>query len=318
VNEEVGVEKGLGRPGVLGVHSLDHFALTVPDLAEAAAFYTTFGLDVRPEGTGAAIYTFGHPQRWAVLQEGKRKRFGYLSFGIYESDLPTFRNRLEQLNVPTVPPPRGFESNGIWFRDEEGNMVEVAVKAKSSPMEKSIFREVSSPAGVPGATLRSRAQITRPRRLSHIALYTTDVSRKLKFYSSVLGLRLSDRVGEFVAFLHGPHGSDHHMFAMVKSGGPGFHHCSWDVGSVNEIGLGAEQMMAKGYHTGWGVGRHVLGSNYFYYVTDPWGSHTEYSADMDYVPADFDWEAHDHTDEDTFTLWGTQPPSGIMTNFEII
>jgi catechol-2,3-dioxygenase len=129
-----------------------------------------------------------------VLQKGKRKRFGYLSFGIYESDLPAFRNRLEQLNVPTIPPPRGFESNEIWFRDEEGK-VEVAVKAKSSPMEKSIFREVFSSAGVPGDTLRSRAQITRPRRLSHIALYTTDVSRKLKFYSGVLGLRLSDRVG---------------------------------------------------------------------------------------------------------------------------
>ena len=68
-----------------------------------------------------------------MLQERKRKRFGYLSFGIYENDLPTFRNRLEQLIVPTFPPPRGFESNGIWFRDEEGKMVEVAVKAKSSP-----------------------------------------------------------------------------------------------------------------------------------------------------------------------------------------
>jgi hypothetical protein len=57
MNEEVDVEKGLRRPGVLGVHSRDHFALTVPDLAEATAFYTIFGLDVRPEGTGAAIYT---------------------------------------------------------------------------------------------------------------------------------------------------------------------------------------------------------------------------------------------------------------------
>jgi hypothetical protein len=37
MNEEVGVEKGLRRPGVLGVHFLDHFALTVPDFAEAAA-----------------------------------------------------------------------------------------------------------------------------------------------------------------------------------------------------------------------------------------------------------------------------------------
>ena len=89
------------------------------------------------------------------------------------------------------------------------------------------------------------------------------------------------------------------------------------MGSVDEIGLGAEQMLARGYHKGWGVGRHVVGSNYFYYVTDPWGSHTEYSADMDYVPADCEWEAHDHAAEDTFTLWGTGPPPDFMTNYEI-
>ena len=35
-----------------------------------------------------------------------------------------------------------------------------------------------------------------------------------------------------------------------------------------------------------GVGRHVLGSNYFYYVQDPWGSFAEYSYDIDFVPAD--------------------------------
>lgn len=305
------------RPNVLGVHSLDHFALTVPDLAEAAAFYTAFGLDVRPDGNGIGLYTFDHPHRWGLLQEGPRKQFGHLSFGIYADDLPAFRDRLDRLNVERLTPPPGSDAEGVWFRDDEGNLVEVAIRAKSSPTEKSVFGDISSPAGIAGAPPRSRAAMTRPRRLSHIALYTADVPRKAKFCSEVLGLRLSDYVGEFVAFMHGPHGSDHHMFAFVKSGGPGFHHCSWDVGSINEVGVGATQMLARGYHKGWGVGRHVLGSNYFYYATDPWGSHVEYSADMDYIPADCDWEAHDHEAEDTYTLWGTEPPAGFMTNFEL-
>ena len=35
------------RAGALGVHSIDHFAVQVPDLAEARGFYEAFGLDVR-------------------------------------------------------------------------------------------------------------------------------------------------------------------------------------------------------------------------------------------------------------------------------
>ena len=36
--------------------------------------------------------------------------------------------------------------------------------------------------------------------------------------------RLSDRSGPGIAFLHSPHGSDHHLIALAKSDGPGLHH----------------------------------------------------------------------------------------------
>jgi hypothetical protein len=72
---------------------------------------------------------------------------------------------------------------------------------------------------------------------------------------------------------------------LSQSTAAGFHHCSWDVASLEEVGLGAMQMLAEGWDRGWGVGRHVLGSNYFYYVRDPWGSYCEYSYDIDYIPA---------------------------------
>ena len=86
----------------------------------------------------------------------------------------------------------------------------------------------------------------RPRRLSHVLIFTRDVIDSIKFYERTLGLRLSDRASDLVAFMHGIHGSDHHLLALVKSSAPGFHHCSWDVASLNDIGLGAMRMHDKG------------------------------------------------------------------------
>ena len=140
--------------------------------------------------------------------------------------------------------------------------------------------------GRQNAPNRSKAHTVQPRRLAHVLIFVTDISRAINFYRDVLGLRLSDRSGDLVAFMHGIHGSDHHMIAFVKSDGPGLHHLSWDVGSINDIGVGASHMAEKGFAYGWGLGRHVLGSNYFHYVRDPWGSYAEYSCDIDYIPVD--------------------------------
>ena len=68
---------------------------------------------------------------------------------------------------------------------------------------------------------------------------------------------------------------------------------------------------------GWGLGRHVLGSNYFHYVRDPWGSYAEYSADIDYIPVNCDWQAEDNPPDDSFYLWGPVPPEDFAFNHEI-
>jgi catechol 2,3-dioxygenase-like lactoylglutathione lyase family enzyme len=156
----------------------------------------------------------------------------------------------------------------------------------------------------------------QPRRLSHIALLTTNVPAQIDFFTRVLGLRLSDRSADGVAFLHAPHGSDHHLIALLASSGPGLHHLSWDVPTVDDVGLGAARMSAAGYPEGWGVGRHVLGSNYFYYVQDPWGSFSEYSATIDYIPASVEWKAQDHPAQDSFYLWGPDVPPSMLVNSE--
>ncbi len=305
------------RPGELGVHSVDQFNLLVPDLKLAEKFYGDFGLDVREEGNSLGLYTHGHDHRWGRVTQGRAKALNYVSFGVYAEDIEPLRDRLRQNGVPQIDPPAGFETNGVWFRDPDGMLVEMRVADKSSPDEKAVQSNPSSPAGVQGSHARSRAAVVQPRRLAHILMFSGDVERSVQFYRRVLGLRLSDRSGDGIAFMHGIHGSDHHMIALAKSGGPGLHHLSWDVGSIHEVGLGAMQMADRGFTAGWGLGRHVLGSNYFHYVRDPWGSYSEYSSDIDYIPVDCDWEAGDHPGDDAFYVWGPTPPADFVHNYEL-
>lgn len=313
ITGKIGVTK---RPGELGVHSMDTFSMIVPSLKDAEGFYKSFGLDVREEGDGLGLYTFGSSQRWGSLSEGRRKMFKHMSFAVFEEDFDAMKKWIEAQGVRLMDAPRGIDSNGIWFEDPFGLALEVKVAEKSTPNEKSDFLTRSVPAGVAAAPVRSKADRVYPRRLAHTLLFSPDVLKGMDFYCRVLGLRLSDRSGDGVCFLHGIHGSDHHLVAFAKSNGPGLHHTSWDMGGVNEIGLGAMQMADKGYTKGWGLGRHVLGSNYFHYVRDPWGSYAEYSADIDYIPLTQDWEAADHNPEDSFYLWGPEMPAEFIHNFE--
>src|ERR1700735_769771 len=135
------------RPGELGVHSVDRLHFAVPDLAVAKTLYGGFGLGVDRDDDFPAMKTRGNPHVWVTLGEGPRKKLGHISFGAFDDDFDRFAKRLETLGVKRLDPPPGVETNGLWFRDHDGNLVEIKVAAKSSPNEKSEFSELS---GGPG------------------------------------------------------------------------------------------------------------------------------------------------------------------------
>ncbi len=305
------------RSGETGIHSLDHFALVVPDIEKARTFYAAFGLETRPTRKQIELRVARNAHCWGLVAEGARKKLHYVSFGAFEDDMQKFRERLKVLGVETVQPPKGYESNGIWFHDPDGLLLEIRAAEKTSPFAKTAFECPSAGPNERGALPRKQTRQAQPVRFSHMAIYARDVGRSAEFYARTLGLRISDRAADVIAFCHGIHGSDHHLIAFVKSDGPGLHHSSWDMGSIGGIGLGAMQMAASGHERGWGLGRHVLGSNYFHYVRDPWGSFAEYTADMDYVPFDRDWSAGVHDAEDSFYLWANAPPEDFARNYEI-
>lgn len=306
--------KPTGMDRLVGIHSLDHFAYDLPDLDEAEQFYTDFGLDVRRENGRLELYTFGNSHCWARITHGPAKKLRYVSFGAYEQDLPEFEKRIERAAIERCAPLA--DGGGVWLLTPDGLPLQVKACEKSSPNAKTEFSAASSPAGTAGAIKRTHAPLARPRRLAHIMLFTANIPEAISFYSDILGLRLSDKSRDIVAFMHGIHGSDHHLIALAGSDHPGLHHSSWDVPSLQDVGLGSQHMIDKGHNVGWGLGRHLLGANYFYYVRDPWMSYVEYSADIDYIPAGAEWPAGDHEPEEAFNYWGPPPPDQFAYNFE--
>ena len=239
-----------------------------------------------------------------------------MSFGAHKKDMEGFAERLQGNGIKRIEPPGAADPDGLWFCDHDGNVVQIVPAGKTSPNEKSRFSFRSAQAGQRGMPPGDSTNRTYPRRLSHVLLFTRSVPAAIAFYTGILGLRVSDRSGDDIVFLHGIHGSDHHLLAFARSDAPGLHHTSWDVGSVDEIGMGAKHMSNLGFDMGWGVGRHIAGSNFFYYVRDPWGSYCEYSADIDYVPADTCWPAGDFRPEDAFYAWGPKVPEDFTRNYE--
>lgn len=305
------------RPGVVGVHSIHHFAFSVPSLKPARQFYSAFGLDVRAAENHIDLHTFGHSHCWGSVHEsGQAKKLEYVSFGIHAQDEMMFRDRVSRLGLACAPHPLAT-GDGIWLRNPDGTPWQLVVAPKVSPSAKCVPTPATPAApGQGAAPSRSQAPRVRPRVLSHALFFTPDVARMLRFCTEVLGLRLSDESAGIIAFMHGVHGSDHHLVAFAKSHAPGLHHTSWDVGSIDDVGGGAEQMRQAGHDQGWGLGRHVLGSNYFHYVRDPWGSFCEYSFDIDFVPHDLDWPAADHPPEDSLYVWGPAVPGDFIVNHE--
>lgn len=303
------------QSGEAGVHSIDHFALSVPDLEAARHFYRAFGLDVRDDDGNVSLFAAdGHC--WGRVRLSHKKALDHLVFNCYEVDFPRLVEQIEAAGGRSRTAPDHWGSPGYWFEDLDGNLIGVQAASRTMPARKTPNPQVDIPANARGALSRRAVEPVRPNRMSHVLLFTPDVSRSVDFYARALGLRLSDRSGNIVAFMHAAHGCDHHLLAFAGSSARGWHHSSWDVAGVDQVGLGAAQMAAAGYVEGWGTGRHVLGSNYFHYVRDPWGSFAEYSAHIDYIEAGFRWQGQDHRPEDSLYLWGPGVPAYFIENTE--
>lgn len=313
------------------VRHFHHFALGVPDVEAQKTFYEDFGLVEHANGNGAngngtTLRCVGRDQDQVVLVESKERTLHHLSFGATPEGLTAVQKRAEAYpGVHLVDMPNATPYDGIWFTDQDGMLYNVHV-SEAAPSNGGL---APHQAGLPFRTngpghyarINKKGSIDAdarvvPHRLGHLIHFTPDLEAKLAFYQNVLGLVMSDRSEHLIAFMRPPGGSDHHVIAIIQDEKIGFHHASFEVDDIDRIGLGGQNMIRKGYRNGWGVGRHALGSNFFWYIRDPHGGLAEYFCDIDYIADDAQWEAKNWPLDVSFYVWGPEPPPEFAQNFE--
>ena len=295
------------------ISGLHHYALEVPDLAVAEDFLQDFGLETGEKDGALIARCPGRDQEQVRLVPAQAKRLHHVSFTVRPGTLDTLRDSLDRAGTPVIEPPRGAPEHGLWVRDPDGTAVQLLDEepAPARPAQEVLVNIGGSRQRIGVAQWQQATDDVLPRRLGHTLLFTAQSQQMTDFYTQVLGLAVSDRIRGLVTFLNAGPG-DHHIFGFIASSHPGFHHASFEVPSIDAIAIGADRMHAKGREAGWGLGRHTIGSNFFHYNPDPWGSWIEWFSDIDQIDDCWvarDWEVPPH-------LWGAPPPDTFLANHE--
>jgi catechol 2,3-dioxygenase-like lactoylglutathione lyase family enzyme len=288
----------------MALHRLTTITVGVPDVAGTAAYYTDFGL----VPTSAQVFATADGGEQLRLVHSPVRRLVELGVGADDpDDLGRITARLGRLGLTP-------DAAGCWTDPGTGVRVRVTVAGRLA-QPAAVQPECNGPGRDSRLDARAPAVLrdgpVRPRKLGHVVLGSTDAEASNQFFTQGLGFKTSDEVPGIAAFLRCS--TDHHNVLVQPAPVPFLHHTSWEVDDVDEIGRGAHRML-DGHperHV-WGLGRHHIGSNFFWYLKDPAGNFSEYYSDLDCIVDDAVWKPGAFTDMRALYSWGPPvPPSFI-------
>jgi catechol 2,3-dioxygenase-like lactoylglutathione lyase family enzyme len=303
---------------VLGSHSV---TLEVPNLDEGIRFYRDAGLEADVSGDIAHLRCMGQEREAIVLLGGhQRKRLHHVT--LRADGLEDIALAVPPAGGKIVDPPEGFPAEGLWLTDPNGMLIRLLDCDGDIPLTQAPAYEINGP----GRTQRIGRSAMKPHtsyppasplRLGHVLVFTPDTMKSVRFVTEALGMGLADRAQDVIAFTCAVRASDHHVLAFAKSPAVGFHHASFQVVDPDEVGRNGCALAEKAGRGDWGFGRHTIGSNFFHYIQDPWGSWFEYYADMDFIDDHSSWTPKVYEMEDSLANWGPQVPQDFVHNWEV-
>lgn len=303
------------------VQGILSYTLEVPSLEDGITFYTDAGLQASVDTEKAQFSCAGQDRPSITLLAGfPKKRLHHVT--LRADGLDEIAANVPGAGGQIVAAPAGFEDNGLWVTDPNGQLYHLT----ECPADPELAEEAPFEINGPGRLVRKgRSAIlpanaynpATPRKLGHVMLFSPDVLASVKFVTEGLGMGLADRSEDIVAFTCARKNSDHHVVAFGKSQGVGFHHASFQMGDPDEVGRGGRALTQKAGRGEWGFGRHTIGSNFFHYIQDPWGSWFEYYSDMDHIEDYSAWTPTNYAPEDSLASWGPATPPDFIANNEV-
>lgn len=295
----------------MALNGLLDIELSVPDPHELAAFWERRGL--RRTGDGA----LGTPDREVQLRiaEGTHRHLSSLHMSCdSEHDLVDIAGRIAEMGVDSTIDDTTLRCVDPIFQHRI--VIDVGTPPPLSTARPRAFNG-------PGERVRTDARADAvveedprpPRRLGHFVLGTPHFEKATAFFVDGLGFRVSDQILNGVATFARIE-SDHHNLLIQPGPTSYLNHYAFEVDDVDAIGkAGTAVVTERADASVVGVGRHNLGSNIFWYLTDPAGTYFEFFCDMDQIVDDEAWE-RDHLRRDWegedgpagFSVWGPKDP----------
>lgn len=177
----------------------------------------------------------------------------------------------------------------IHFRDPTGNKIDLVLGPHHSGRRYFAERD----AGITG--------------FSHVGLCTTDAKRDERFWTQVLGARVSDRIGDAPLLRID---DVHHKVALFPTNRSGVQHVNHQVESVDDIMRAWYMLKQRGVPIAFGPGRHPTSGARFLYFRGPDEMIYEFSTgvrtitaeeELNYQPRQFPRV------NESFCMWGSVP-----------
>jgi len=257
------------------ITEIRYVGYATPDFDAERKFYAEdWGLvEIEARDGMAWFKAHGHDEHHVVrLRRAEHKRIDVIALAADSAaDVDALHANVVAADCKVVHAPRSLDAPeggyGFRFFSPDGLPFEV-----SSGVARGDRRDLAHWEGI-------------PVRISHIVLHSPDHKASVKFFTNVLGFRVSDWLGDFMCFLRC--NSAHHRLALLP-GPPCLNHVAYDMLTVDDMMRGISRLRKRGTDIRWGPGRHTAGNNTFSYFTTPSGFAVEYTAELEEV----DFEAH--------------------------
>ncbi|MEZ4217250.1 MAG: VOC family protein [Myxococcota bacterium] len=299
------------------LHRLSRIEVGIPDAALGATrgFYRDFGLE---EVAPARFATEDGGEQLALVA-APRRALTALTVGVDdEDDLARAAASLARLGVAS----ERSAASLVASEPVSGLRVALAIEPRraqpSAPQlatngpGRATRRDARSPAAI------APARPPRPRKLSHVVTTSTDPAATRRFFVDGLGFRVSDEIASIGAsFMRC---SDDHHNLLVQPGPFAFlHHTAWEMDDVDAVGAAASAMLASdAARHAWGLGRHAIGSNYFWYLRDPAGNFAEYTSDLDVIVDEEAWRVATTLPVGGLASWGPPVPRDFLAPADVV
>ena len=237
---------------MIRLHRIDHAAFRVADLDEASArWQIQFGLIERGRDEGRAFLACNDERYCLELVGGGIPGHDHSAFELaVDCPLDQARAHLESCGQPWE------EREGSLFVDDpDGRSVQVMpYRSPTAETDRWPQHARASTTVHPGG----------PRKLGHVNSLTGDIRACFRFYTEVLGMRLSDWLGDAGVWFHVD--TDHHVMALVDAGYPHFHHLAFETVDIGKMRDMLDHVARHGRWLGWGPARHGIAGNIASYV----------------------------------------------------